>query len=106
MNANLKQIIKDGQQVLERRVLGNLAQHRVEGLGQLGRVLPDESLPSLGVARIEARYEVEVVLADHLRPVRHQIHQDERRRSESGSGRRNDRSEETNCLRCSKPKLA
>ena len=106
MNANLKQIIKDGQQVLERRVLGNLAQHRVEGLGQLGRVLPDERLPGLGVARIESRYEVEVVLTDHLRPDRHQIHLDERRRLESGSDRRNDRSEEENSLHCSKPKLA
>ena len=67
---NLEQIVKDSQQVLEGRVLGDLAKHRVEGLGQLARVFPDEGLPGLGIAGIEARYEVEVVLADHLRPSR------------------------------------
>jgi hypothetical protein len=53
---------------LQGRVLGDLAEKREEGLGQLGRVFADEGLAGLPVARVKARYEIEVVLSDHLGP--------------------------------------
>ncbi len=64
----MEQIIEKSQQVLQGRVLGDLAKKREEGLGQLGRVFADEGLAGLPVARVKARYEIEVVLSDHLGP--------------------------------------
>ncbi len=53
---------------MQGRVLGDLAEKREEGLGQLGRVFADEGLAGLPVARVKARYEIKVVLSDHLGP--------------------------------------
>lgn len=63
----LQDVVEQRQQVLHRLVLGDLVEEVQKRLSELTRVLLDDGVARPRVGRaVEARNEVEVLLADHL----------------------------------------